>query len=1039
MLSMLAGAWSPGPVRRAPSKADLVSKLSERASDSPAVNRLAEMPLRFAPNHGQAAEAVEFIAHPPGYDLLITRNEAIVSFRDPQKEALSMRLVDSNPSARVRGVDELAGKTNYIRGNAPSRWVTDVPAFRSVILEEAYPGIDVVYYGNETGLEYDLKIEPWADPSRVTLRFEGSERVEIDGQGKLVITTRGDERVTHHSPIAFQEKGGQAWPVKAEFEIRNASEVGFRVEEYDRAAPLTIDPVVTYSTYLGGGVLDEVLDVAVDGAGNVYVCGLTFSADFPTRSAFQSTPKPNLEGMPTADVFVTKLSPSGESVVYSTFVAGSMFDQGASIAVDASGSAVVAGYTTSTDFPTQSAFQSQLAGEEDAFVFKLNPTGNALIYSTYIGGSINDRGNAVALDQTGNAYLTGVTGSADFPTRNALFPGCDCLARTDAFVTKLNPSGSALVYSTYLGGGGTIRGGTDVATGIAVDQSGNAYVCGSTSSSNFPTVNAIQPSFNDDLSQGFELTDGFITKLNSAGTALLFSTYLGGTGVDEVSAIALDSTGSVYVTGLLSSTNFPATAGASQTASTGLGSGPGLYVAKASTDGQNLLYSTFIDAGGFVVARGIAVDSEGNAHVTGNTNSSTFPIVNPVQPLIGGPLGDAFVFKLNASGTALKYSTFFGGLGKDTGNAVAVDSSGNAYVAGTTASVDLPVAASMQSQYGGDPQDGFVLKIADPDRNPALITIGEYGDLGVRSDRPVPISFTVNDPDGLVGIIVSISLDSGRTFNDVARVPAGTNEVIWNAPDPMIANAQLRITAVDALGNATFAFGKRFLLSPSFADLPTTMKVTLSFDPPPPGLLAPPANVRAEAVEVPPNSLPRLGTILNPGGPVPDVAGFNVYRVARPAPGQPVPGAAEITRPENLVGSVASGSSSFVNFVGTNRGDNFLYSVVTVSASGAASEGSAPVGSDLPVIKNPVFRNKALFFDAAGSFVAPEGATLIVSGRETFPLKLDGAGTLFSVTKKARSTPGDKPIKKVLRAGGRFGLTVKNPDGKTSLTVFFER
>jgi hypothetical protein len=398
---------------------------------------------------------------------------------------------------------------------------------------------------------------------------------------------------------------------------------------------------------------------------------------------------------------VTKLNSAGTALVYSTYLGGSGTDQGIDIAVDAAGSAYVTGTTDSTNFPTTAgAFQAALAGTStDAFVTKLSPAGAALVYSTYLGGSGSDQGVGIAVDAGGSAYVTGLTGSANFPTASPIQAAL--VGSSDAFVTKLNPTGSApLVYSTYLGGSGAEQGNR-----IAVDAAGSAYVTGTTDSLNFPTTaGAFQTA-----SGG--LDDAFVTKLTPAGSALAYSTYLGGSGTEQSFGIAVDSAGSAYVTGTTDSPNFPTTAGAFDVTANG---GFDAFVTKLTPAGSALVYSTYLGGSGSGgdSGIGIAVDSAGNAYVTGETTSDDFPTASPVQAARGGGL-DAFVTKLNPAGSALVYSTFLGGSNLDTGQGIAVDSGGNAYVAGFTSSPNFPTTTGAFDQTANGGDDTFVAKLTE--------------------------------------------------------------------------------------------------------------------------------------------------------------------------------------------------------------------------------------------------------------------------------------------------------------------------------------
>jgi hypothetical protein len=601
-----------------------------------------------------------------------------------------LKLVGSSSRAKPVGFEELPGKSNYFIGSDPSRWRTNVPLYGKVRYRQVYPGIDLVYYGNQGQLEYDWIVAPGADAGSIRMAVEGAGEMKADEGGDVVVRV-GEGEVRLKKPVVYQEGGSGRNEVAGRFAIRDGSEIGFELGTYDRRRPLVIDPVLVYSTYHGGNGQDIGYGIAVDVAGNAYVTGETGSTDFPVASPRQPA---SGGGM---DAFVTKLNASGSALVYSTYHGGSGDDVGHGIAVDGAGNAYVTGETRSTNFPTASPRQPAFGGgTHDAFVTKLNASGSALVYSTYHGGNGVDRGKEIAVDGAGNAYVTGVTGSTDFPMANPLQPAYG--GGADAFLTKLNASGSALVYSTYHGGSGG-----DLGHGIAVDPAGNAYVTGETSSTDFPTANPRQPASGGGM-------DAFVTKLNTSGSALVYSTYHGGSGGDVGHGIAVDGAGNAYVTGETSSTNFPTASPRQPIFGGGLRDA---FVTKLNALGSALVYSTYHGGSGGDLGHGIAVDPAGNAYVTGETTSTNFPTANPPQPAYGGG-NDAFVTKLNALGSALVYSTYNGGSGGDVGHGIAVDGAGNAYVTGYTGSPNFPMANPLQPAFGGGNTDAFVTKIGEP-------------------------------------------------------------------------------------------------------------------------------------------------------------------------------------------------------------------------------------------------------------------------------------------------------------------------------------
>ncbi len=745
-----------GPGRRSTANSSTrlcLEPLEDRRLPATSLTGLAtygQLPLSFEANQGQTDPQVNFLSRGTGYALFLTPTEAVLSleksttpgvntpgtsspegampaqslgrsqavFPSPGLKAwarengesmppspldvLTMQLVGANAASQAVGLDRLPGISNYFIGNDPTQWHTNVPNFGQVEYQNVYPGVNLVYYGNQRQLEYDFDIAPGADPGVIALRFQGQESLALDAQGNLLIHTAGGD-VVEHAPILYQEVAGVRQAVSGQYVLEGADQVGFAVGTYDTSKPLTIDPVLSYSTYLGGSGIDEGLGIAVDSAGSAYVTGRTDSTNFPTTAgAFQTT----LAGT-GGNAFVAKLNASGTALVYSSYLggsgccAGSGGDTGFGIAVDGSGNAYVTGITQSTNFPTTvGAFQTMLGGSgvENAFVAKLNPTGAALMYSTYLGGNNSDGAFAIGIDSSGNAYVTGATASSNFPTTSGAFQTTlGSIGTFDAFVTKLNGSGTALVYSTYLGGSGG-----DSGQAIALDSAGNAYLTGWTYSTNFPTANPVQAT----NAGGY---DAFVAKLNTTGTALVYSTYLGGNNYDLGQGIAVDSSGNAYVTGITESTNFPTTAAAFQTT---LGSSNGnAFVTKLNGSGTALVYSTYLGGGGYDQGTGIALDSAGNAYVTGQTLSTNFPTTaGAFQTTLGGTAGNAFVTNLNAPGTALIYSTYLGGSAGDTGFGIAMDRSGNAYVTGDTGSINFPTTTgAFQTTRGGN-SDAFITK-----------------------------------------------------------------------------------------------------------------------------------------------------------------------------------------------------------------------------------------------------------------------------------------------------------------------------------------
>jgi hypothetical protein len=682
-----------------------------------------KLPLAFEANQGQADSQVKFLSRGAGYSLFLTPTEAVLALsegsqpgvgrallpagvsqsgafapkdresqgaeapisHDKKTSVLRMKLVGADAKAEVIGQDELPGKSNYFIGNDPKKWHTNVRQFAKVHYENVYPGVDLVYYGHQRELEYDFVLQPGANPQVIRLGIEGARKLRLE-HGELVLASAAGD-VHLRAPHVYQEANGVRQDVRGRYIITSKHEVGFRVTTYDRRRALVIDPVLAYSTYLGGTGLDYTSGIAVDPAGNAYVTGLTTSADFPMANAIQHTYSGN------NDAFVSKINADGSALVYSTYLGGSNQDGGSRIAVDAAGNAYVSGQTLSADFPVVNAIQSALHGFSDAFVTKISADGTGLVYSTYLGGSGDEGSTDLAVNSAGDVYATGSTGSTDFPTVNPIQSTNH--GGSDSFVTKINADDSAIVYSTYLGGSMY-----DHVNGIAVDAAGKVYLSGETQSTDFPTKNAIQATYAGN-------SDAFVTKINAGGSALVYSTYLGGSLQDVGARIAVDSAGNAYVTGFTSSTDLP-TANAIQPANAGV---LNAFVTKINANGSAFVYSTYL--GGSVYDGGvdIAADSLGEAFVVGWTWSADFPTINAIQPTLAGN-SDAFVTKINAEGSGFVYSTYLGGRGVDSPNRIEVDSAGSAYIGGLTKSSGFPkTALAFQMKLKGK-WDGFVAKIA---------------------------------------------------------------------------------------------------------------------------------------------------------------------------------------------------------------------------------------------------------------------------------------------------------------------------------------
>ena len=675
---------------------------------------LKRQPLLFEQNLGQTDPDVLFLARGRGYQLFLTASEAVLTLqavhpsrRDVHAQAptgdaahkfrpsakmsppavLRVAMVGAQKPRSVVGVDASAGHVNYLHGRDQSAWRSGVPTFARVEYKDVYPGIDLVYHSAQQQLEFDFVVAAGADPGRLRLAFKGADAVQLGDAGQLILATGGAE-VVLPAPVVYQDVNGTRQQVTGVWSIDDEGRAGFSLGLYDPALALVIDPVVQFATYLGGGGAEDALDhmgVALDASGNIYIAGTTDSADFPLTKGRQK----QFAGV--TDAFVVKMDPTGSRIIYASYLGGTGLDSGQAIAVDSAGNAYVGGFTNSIDFPTKLALQAKLAGEFDGFVTKLDSTGAAIVYSTYIGGSGRDFVLGLDVDLNGQVYLTGDVESPNFPTVNALQPVWGGV--WDAWVAKLNAAGSAFVFSTFLGG--TFA---DSGLDVKVDIDGYVYATGFTISDDFPTANAYQATSAGDV-------DAYVVKLKPDGSAFVYSTFLGGANTDRATGIDVDNFGNAYVVGDTLSVDFPNVGSIVP-----FGGFADAYVAKFDAAGH-IKYTTFIGGGVSDNGMAIAVDPSGNAHITGMTFSEPFLLVQPVQEHIAGSL-DAFIATVDASGTRVTFSTVLGGSGGDRGLGIAVDLAGNLVVVGDTFSTDFPTVKPLQSQLRGE-RDIFVAKIID--------------------------------------------------------------------------------------------------------------------------------------------------------------------------------------------------------------------------------------------------------------------------------------------------------------------------------------
>ena len=732
-------------------------------------------PLSFEPNEGQANATVKYVAHGSGYTVFLTDREAVLSLhrcqqspalqklnamtrgrllarkigrarmlRDQICKSRTVRMSVDRGSGRthLEPLRELPGKSSYYIGTDPSKWLINIPNYSRVRYENVRPGVDLVYYGNGGRLEFDMIVAPGTNPKTIALKFPGEEQVRIsqDGAARVGIDADAIELLP---PTAYQVEAGEKHFVSAEFVMLSGARVGIQVGPYNRREPLIIDPTLAYSTFIGGTNGDTAVEgVAVDSTGDVYVAGWTSSTTFPIVGGYQTTGNANYA------VFVAKLDPSASSVLWSTYLGGSGSDVGYGIALGGNSNVYVTGYSLSNDFPIVNGFQTtnQNAAEGNAFVARFDTTqtgGPSLVYSTYLGGGGNalntsgswsndgDFGLGIAADSVGHAYVTGVTTSdssvAPFPTTANAYQSSLGSSNGNAFLTVIDTTKSgiaSLIYSTYLGGNSPGWSG-DYGNSVAIDASGNAYIGGETTSNSsapFPTTpSAYQSVLNGPGGNAF-LAE--IAPAQSGAASLRYSTYFGGSTVDalgdEATGVALDSLGNIYIAGGATSSDFPVTNGAFQTANSANGKG---FVAKfdlTKTGTQSLVYSTMLggtDSTYLDTANCIQVDSNGDSFVAGYASSTDFPTTpDAFQTSLNSSGGwDAFLTELSPDGSGLLYSTYFGGSAHFGGfaSSIALDTLDNPYIGGYTQSSDFPTTAGVyQTTPSLNPDAGFVAKFA---------------------------------------------------------------------------------------------------------------------------------------------------------------------------------------------------------------------------------------------------------------------------------------------------------------------------------------
>ncbi|HEC45091.1 MAG TPA: DUF5050 domain-containing protein, partial [Bacteroides sp.] len=797
--------------------------ITSEANQAQIIENYGKIPLSFTINNGQYDPQVKFTTRGSGCTMFFTQEgttfllsreteesiskraaaQSIVYLGDPsdididrESFALKVKFLNANPDPEVIGENRLPGNSNYFIGNDSSKWQTNVANYEKVRLRNLYDGIDLVYYGNNSSVKYDFVVKPGEDYSRILLTYDLGEdapggALSINKNGEMVVSTPlGD--VIERAPYAYQLIDGKEVEVEISYEIVDGdlNRFGFQVGDYDPEYPLIVDPELVYSTFLGGSGGDGGRDIAVDSSGNAYITGWTDSSDFPTTAgAYDVSHNGN------NDVFVIKLNASGTALEYSTFIGGSSSDNSKRIIVDNSGNAYLVGSTTSSDFPTVSAYDVDYnGGASDAFVAKLNASGNQLLYSTYLGSSGNDAGSAIAIDGSGNAYIAGNTTSSNFPTTTGAFDQSYNGGNYDAIVVKLNTLGDQLIFSTYLGGSSQ-----DMAVGIVVDGSDNAYVAGLTYSSNFPTTSGAY----DEIYNG-GLIDEFIVKINTSGSALVYSTFIGGSGVDDGFFIDIDGSGNAIIVGITDSSDFPTTTGAFDET---LNGGYDTSVIKLNATGNALLFSTYLGGTNNEEPLGMAVDGNNNIYITGVTPSTDFPITTGAYDETHNGNVDAFVSKLNSTGSVLDYSTFLGGSEVDAGYGIFVDNSGYVYVTGVTNSSTFPITTGSYDEIHNGIADAFVAKFSFAPSAGTITVTSPNGAESWTASTAQNITWTSTN---VTNVKLEYSTNNGTNWTEIiASTAASAGSYSWTVPIRPSTNCKVKISdasdaGINDVSDATF-------------------------------------------------------------------------------------------------------------------------------------------------------------------------------------------------------------------------------------------
>jgi hypothetical protein len=936
------------------------------------------LPLTFEANRGQTDSQVRFVSHGSGYTAFLTSDGMVLSLRarqvvaspatanaipssPAQSTALQFRLLGAARNPAVVGEIPQLGRVNYFIGNNPAKWQRDVPTYAQVRYKNVYPGIDLLYYGNHRQLEYDFALAPGADPERIQFGIQGASEIRVNEAGSLVLKTNSGD-LYFESPKVYQESNGRRVVVDGGYVVSDSTHISFRIAHYDSAKPLVIDPVLVYSTYLGGSGTDQPAAIAVDKTGSVYVTGSTDSTNFPLAAL-------GALSTGTDHVFVAKLDATGSNLVYADYIGGGGPEFGYALALDSANDVYVTGATESADFPVVNAYQSVLPGFLNGFVTKISADGSSLLYSTYLGGNSVEWPSSISIDSVGEAYIAGYTSSVDFPVANAyqatVSPNQASMYGVYGFLTKFSPDGSSLVYSTFLGGNSNVPQSCtqgpcwpapfSLIYGMAVDSNGDAYVAGNTNTYNFP---ATPGAYLTTDSAPLDAMIGFVSKFSSSGS-LDYSTYLYGTSgaAVQIASIAVDGSGSAYVTGTAPSDGtFPITSTSICDPSVSLGGCSSAFVTKFDPTGSTLQYSTFLGLYNFAFPQAIALDQNNDAYILAVSWGTSFAIPNGIEPYTNG--ADLLVAEIDPAASMELFATYLGGSADEYPAGIAVDASGSVYIGGQTLSSDFPVtSAAFQNTLAGI-ANAFVLKIG-PNSAPGVSVAPSLLQYSVQQ-----IGATSQAQTALLRNMGSapLSISSITTSGDFAETDnCGTS----------VAAASSCTLSVTFAPTAVGIRSGSILIQDDAAGSPHVINLSGSGA----GAVAvlSPASLTFSTQPLGTSSAALTVTLTNTGNATLNVGNVQIT--------------GDFTQTNNCLATLASNSSCTLNVVftptvtGTRNGmlsvnDNAQGSPQTVTLSGAGSSASVPIATVTPT--NSIFAGQQV----ATSSVA-QTVTLTNTGNAT--------------------------------------------------------